>query len=84
VHRDGFHREFQFAGLHPGDVDQFVDEGEQVLAGGEDPVSAVAVVLVQVRHLQELGEAEDRVERVRSSWLVRDRKVFFVALACSA
>ena len=51
------------AGLDPGDVEHLVDELEQVAAALEDLAHGLDLGLVQLLQLEELGEAEDRVER---------------------
>ena len=61
-------RELERPGLDAGDVEHLVDEVEEVASASEDLLDRVASVLVEVLGLEQLGEAEHRVER--SSQLV--------------
>src|SRR5689334_7014151 len=53
----------QSPGLDPGDVQDLVDQAEQMTPSLEDLLDALLAVLVQFACLQELPEAQDRVQR---------------------
>jgi hypothetical protein len=61
--QDRLNREAQVTRFDPGDVDELVDQREQMAPGAEDSLKGVAVLVVLLGHLEELGEAEDGVER---------------------
>ena len=57
------HHQFEVAGLDPGDVEYLVDQIEQMTTGPQDVVHRLGLLVGKLVHLQELGEAEDRIER---------------------
>ena len=60
AHRLERHR--QPARLDPRDVEHLVDQRQQVAAGPEDVLDALALVGVAAAHLEDLAEAEDGVQ----------------------
>jgi hypothetical protein len=60
---DCLERDRQSVRLDPRDVENFVDEGEEVAAALQDVRNALALLHVQGVELEQLGEADDAVER---------------------
>ena len=81
----GSSREIEVARLDAGDVEDLVDQVQQVPARPQDVADGLTVLVGQVVHLEQLGEARAReLSGVRSSWLIRDRNSLLARLACSA
>ena len=51
------------SGLDPGDLQDLVDQPQQVTPSLEDLPDALPLLAVQLVHLQQLAEPQDRVER---------------------
>jgi len=60
---DRLRREQQAARLDPGDVEHLVDEVQEVAAALQDVVDGLGLLLGEVLALEELPEADDRIER---------------------
>ena len=61
VHR--LHRQRQVPRLDARDVEHLVDQRQQVRAAAQDLRDALLAIVGQIVELEQLGEAEDRVER---------------------
>jgi hypothetical protein len=61
--RHGLRRDRHLAGLDAADVEDLVDQVEEMAASLEDVADARPLVVGQVVHLEQLGEAEDRGQR---------------------
>jgi hypothetical protein len=60
---DGLDRQVKMARLDPGDVQHLVDQVQQMLARSQDVADGLLLLFGQLVHVEELGEAQDRVER---------------------
>ena len=61
--RHRLEQELEVARLDPGDVEDLVDQVQQMATGPHDVADGLAVMVGQVVHLEELGEAQHTVER---------------------
>ena len=72
---DRFRREREPAGLDARDIEHFVDEREQMSSGARDVLDALGLARRRLVELEELGEAEDGVER-RAQLVAHAREEF--------
>jgi hypothetical protein len=70
---DRLGRQIQVAGVQLRDLQQFVDQPQEMASALEHLAQAVALVLVERRHVEHLAEAEDGVEG-RAQFVVHRRE----------